>query len=150
MELRERLKHKGNLFRKNLQLIKCLLILDLMPFRSYVKEKHSIGRKLQSLAKRRKKLLTDILLTSRNIDRKIVHSIENTQASTKSQGFKNGSHFLSHFLVFDKLIFCCRNLILDQFNFSRWGRGEGDGQIFAWWGAPPIVQVGKILYRKSV
>ena len=37
---------------------KCLLILDLKPFRSQVKGKHSIGREFQSLTVRGKKLLT--------------------------------------------------------------------------------------------
>ena len=37
---------------------RCLLIQDLKPFRSEVKIKHSIGRKLQSAAVRGKKLLT--------------------------------------------------------------------------------------------
>ena len=42
----KRLKNTGNVFRKNLQLKseKCLLILNLKPFRSYVKGKHSISR----------------------------------------------------------------------------------------------------------
>ena len=43
---RKRAKHTGNLFRKNLQLKRCLLILDLKPLRSWVKGKHSIGREL--------------------------------------------------------------------------------------------------------
>ena len=50
----------------------CLLILDLKQFRSQVKRKHSIGREFQSLAVRRKKLLTDILVTTRNGDVKIM------------------------------------------------------------------------------
>ena len=37
---------------------RCLLILDLKPFRLWVKEKHSIGRDFQSLAVRGKRLLT--------------------------------------------------------------------------------------------
>ena len=53
----KRLKHTVNLFRKNLQLIG-LLILDLGPFRSSVKGKHSTDRELQSLAVQGKKLLT--------------------------------------------------------------------------------------------
>ena len=52
----------------------CLLILVLKPFRSY-EEKNSIGREFQSLAVRGKKLLTDIVVTSRNGDRKILQSI---------------------------------------------------------------------------
>ena len=53
-----------------------LLILDLKPFRSKVKEKLSIGREFHSLSVRKKKLLlTDILVTSRNGDRKIMQSI---------------------------------------------------------------------------
>ena len=37
---------------------KCLLILDLNPFRLYVKRKHSIGREFQSIAVQGKRLLT--------------------------------------------------------------------------------------------
>ena len=37
---------------------RCLLILDLNPFRSQVKGKHSIGKEFQSLAVRGMKLLT--------------------------------------------------------------------------------------------
>ena len=37
---------------------RCLLILDLKPFRSEVKGKHSIGRTFHGLAVRGKKLLT--------------------------------------------------------------------------------------------
>ena len=51
---------------------RCLLILNLEPLRSYVKGNHSIGREFQSLAVRGKKLLTDILVTSRNGNRKIM------------------------------------------------------------------------------
>ena len=54
----KRLKHTGNVFTKNLQLNRCLLILDLNSFRSLVKGKHSIGTEFQSLAVRGKKLLT--------------------------------------------------------------------------------------------
>ena len=55
-----------------------LLILNLKPFRSKVKGKHSIGREFQSLAVRGKKLLTDILVISRNGDRKTSQSIRIT------------------------------------------------------------------------
>ena len=41
------------MFRENL-----LLILDLKPFISQIKEKHSIDRNIQSLAVQGKKLLT--------------------------------------------------------------------------------------------
>ena len=44
----KRLKHAGNL---------CLLILELKPFRLWVSEKSSIGKKFQSLAEQGKKLL---------------------------------------------------------------------------------------------
>ena len=37
---------------------RCLLILDLKPFRLWVKGKHSIGREFQSLAVRGQKSLT--------------------------------------------------------------------------------------------
>ena len=47
-----------NLFKKNLQLKRCLFILDLKPLRSQDKGKHSIGKELQILAVWRKKLLT--------------------------------------------------------------------------------------------
>ena len=54
----KRLKDKGNLLKKNPQSIRCLLALDLQPFRSLVKGKHSIAREFQSLTVRGKKLLT--------------------------------------------------------------------------------------------
>ena len=54
----KRLKHTGNLFRKEPTVKRCLLILDLKSFRSYVKGKHSIGREFHSLAVQGKKLLT--------------------------------------------------------------------------------------------
>ena len=41
---------------------RCLLILDLKPFRSYLKGKHSIGREFQSLPVQGKKLLTETSL----------------------------------------------------------------------------------------
>ena len=44
--------------KKEPRVKRCLLILDLKPFRSYIKGKHFIGREFQSLAVRRKKLLT--------------------------------------------------------------------------------------------
>ena len=49
MELQEKKVQKdtGNLLRKNLQLKGISLILDLKPFRSKVKGKHSIGREFQ-------------------------------------------------------------------------------------------------------
>ena len=58
-------KHKKiKAYRKHLQkeptINRCLLILDLKPFRSLVKGKHSIGREFQSLAVRGKKLLTSL------------------------------------------------------------------------------------------
>ena len=37
---------------------RCLLILELKPFRLWVKGNHSLGREFQSLAEREKKLLT--------------------------------------------------------------------------------------------
>ena len=52
------LKHTGNLFRENLQLIGYVNSVDFKPFRLQVKGKHSVGRKFQSLAVRGKKLLT--------------------------------------------------------------------------------------------
>ena len=37
---------------------RCLLILDLKPFRSQVKGKHSISREFENIAVQRKKLMT--------------------------------------------------------------------------------------------
>ena len=54
----KKIKAYGKSVKKEPAVKKCLLILDLNPFRSYVKAKHSIGRKSQSLTVRRKKLLT--------------------------------------------------------------------------------------------
>ena len=56
-------KHKKiETYRKSLQkehtVNRCLFILNLKPFRSSVKGKHSIGREIQDLAVERKKLLT--------------------------------------------------------------------------------------------
>ena len=59
----KRLKHMENLFRKKVQIKKrCLLILNLQPFRSKVKGKHSISREFQSLAVPAEKLLTQTSL----------------------------------------------------------------------------------------
>ena len=58
----KKLKHTQNLFRKSLHTgvynLRCLLILDLKPFRSQVKRKYYIGREFQSLAVWGKKLFT--------------------------------------------------------------------------------------------
>ena len=63
----KRLKHTRNLFRKNQPTVKrCLLILDLTSFRSYVKEKHSISKEFQSLAVWGTTVDIDILVTYRN------------------------------------------------------------------------------------
>ena len=56
-------KHKKiKAYRKSIQkeptVQRCLLILDLKPFRSQVKGKHSIGREFQNLSVRGKELLT--------------------------------------------------------------------------------------------
>ena len=56
-------KHKKiKAYRKSLQkeptVKRCLLILDLNPFRSWVKGQYSIGREFQSLAVQGKELLT--------------------------------------------------------------------------------------------
>ena len=65
MELQEKDIQKSN--RKSAQKEStgksCLLILDLQPFRSQVKRKHSIGREFQSRAVGRKKLLTQTSLS---------------------------------------------------------------------------------------
>ena len=62
MELQEKVAKKIKAHRKSLQkeptVNRCLLILHLKPFRSWVKGKHSIGREFQSLAVQGKKLLT--------------------------------------------------------------------------------------------
>ena len=59
---KEKKHRKIKAYRKSLYnetaVNRCLLILDLKPFRSYVKGKHSIGREFQSLAVSGKKLLT--------------------------------------------------------------------------------------------
>ena len=49
MELQEKKAQKdtGHLLRKNLTVKRYLLILELKPFRSKVKGKHSIGREFQ-------------------------------------------------------------------------------------------------------
>ena len=61
MELQEKYNKKITGFRispyNEPTVNRCLLTLDLMPFRSYVKEKHSIDKESQSLAVRGKKLL---------------------------------------------------------------------------------------------
>ena len=62
MELQEKKKGKKiKAYRKSLQkeptANRCLLILDLKPFRLQVKGKHSIGREFQILAVQRKRLL---------------------------------------------------------------------------------------------
>ena len=54
-------KDIGKLFGNSPKKKKCLFTLDLKPFRSQVKEKHSAGTEFQSLAEGGKKLLTDIL-----------------------------------------------------------------------------------------
>ena len=54
---------------------RCLLILDLKSVRSYVKGKRSIGKEFQSSCARKETVDIDILLTSRNGDRKIMQSL---------------------------------------------------------------------------
>ena len=77
---------KIELYRKSLQkeptVKRCPLTLDLNPFRSWVKGKHSIGREFQGLAVQGKKLLTSTSLQhgmvtekSWNGDRKIMEPI---------------------------------------------------------------------------
>ena len=51
-------RKKIKAYRKEPTVERCLWILDLKALRSYVKQKHSIGREFQSLAVRGKKLLT--------------------------------------------------------------------------------------------
>ena len=77
-------KHKKiKTYRKSAQkepnVKRCLLILDLKPLRSSLKGKHSTGREFQSLACARKETVdTGILVTSRNVDRKIMQPIRIT------------------------------------------------------------------------
>ena len=69
---------------------RCLLILDLKPLRSQVKGKHFIGREFQSLAVQGKKLFDmDILVTSRNGDKKIMQSIRITSRPPSRKKKKN-------------------------------------------------------------
>ena len=62
MKLQEKKHKKIKAHKKSIHkeatVKRCLLILDLKLFRSYIKGKHSIGRKFQSLAVPGKKLLT--------------------------------------------------------------------------------------------
>ena len=77
MELQEnkntkRLRHTGNLKR-------CLLILDLKPFRSIVQRKAFYRQRIpESSCARKETVDMDILVTSRNSDRKIMQSIKIT------------------------------------------------------------------------
>ena len=54
----KKIKAYGKSLDKEPAVNRCLLILDLKPFRLQVKGKHSIGIEFQSLAEREKKLLT--------------------------------------------------------------------------------------------
>ena len=73
----KRLKHTGNLFRKNLQLqLRYLLILDLKPFRS--QRRASYRQKIPESVRGKKTVDIDILVTSRNGDRKTMQSIRIT------------------------------------------------------------------------
>ena len=64
MELNEKEEKKIKSYRKSLKkepiVKRCLLILDLKPFRSSVKRKHSIDMGFQSLAERVKKVFQNI------------------------------------------------------------------------------------------
>ena len=76
-------KHKKiKLYRKSVSkeptVTRCLLILDLKPLRSWVKGKHSIGR---ASCVRKETVDIDILITSRNGDKKIMQSIRITSRS---------------------------------------------------------------------
>ena len=79
MELQEKEVQKDKAYRKSVWkepiVERCLFILDLQSVISLVKGKYSVGRKFQGLAVRGKKLLTDILVTSRDGDKKIMESI---------------------------------------------------------------------------
>ena len=89
-------KHKKiKAYRKSVQkeptVKRCLLILDLKPFRPKVKGKHFIGREFQaepSCAKK-KTVDIDILVTSRNYDRKIMQSIKITSRSPSRKRKRN-------------------------------------------------------------
>ena len=66
------------MFRKNL-VKRCLLILELKPLRSEAKGKHSTGKEFrQSRFARKETVDIDILVRSRNGDRKIMQSIRIT------------------------------------------------------------------------
>ena len=71
-------KHVKKLSRKKVEGKRYLLTFDLKPIRYSIKEKHSLGKELQSLAVWGKKLNIDILLVSRNDERRIMQPIRIT------------------------------------------------------------------------
>ena len=60
---------------------KCLLILDLKPFKLEVKRNHSIDRIPEYSCARKESVDIDIVVKSRNGDRKIMQSIRITSRS---------------------------------------------------------------------
>ena len=89
---------KINAYRKSLykepRVNRCLLILDLKPFRPQVKGKDSIGREFESSCTRKETVDIDILATSRNSDRKIMQSIRLTSRSpTRKREWNQLSQF---------------------------------------------------------
>ena len=63
------------------------LTLELNPFRSKAKEKHSGIRLTESGCARKEIVDNDILITSRNDDRKIMQPIRTTSAPVKQNQF---------------------------------------------------------------
>ena len=75
----KRLKYTANLFRRNIATV----ILDLKPFRSQVKGKHSIRQGIpESICARKEIVNIDILVKSRNGGRKIMQSIYQNNEQT--------------------------------------------------------------------
>ena len=75
----KRLKHTGNLFRRN----PATVILNLKPFRLQVKGKHSIRQGIPECSCARKEIVNiDILVKSRNGNRKIMQSIYQNNEQT--------------------------------------------------------------------
>ena len=62
--------------KKEATIKRCTFILDLKPFRSYVKVKHSIGREFESSCARNEMVDLNILVISRNGNRKIMQLSE--------------------------------------------------------------------------
>ena len=85
----KRLKYTGNLKR-------CLLILDLKPFRLIGQRKAFYRQRIPAPSRARKKTVDiDILVTSRNSDRKILQSIRITsRPPSRIKKWNQLSHFI--------------------------------------------------------